>query len=84
MNEICVVIGHCIGCPLYEVVFANPLGSLEKLCFFFCAWLTDKQYVLDTFFIFLCGMASVLHREAMSVVKYCNIYISQEIHKETL
>lgn len=48
---------------------------------FFCAWLVDKQYVLDTFFIFLCGMTSVLHREAVSIVKYCIIYIAQESHK---
>ena len=82
VHEICVVIGHCSGCPVYEVVVGNPLRPLEILSlFFFCAWLVDKLYVLDTFFIFLCGMASVLHREAASVVKYCNIYIAQESHK---
>ena len=42
----------------------------------------DKQYVLDTHFsTFLCGMASVLHRKAVSVLKYCNIYSAQENHK---
>jgi hypothetical protein len=59
VDEICVVIGHCSGCPVYEMVVADPLRSLENLVCFFCAWLVDKQYVLDTFFIFLCGMASI-------------------------
>jgi len=50
--------------------------------FFLGAWLVDKQYVLDTFFsISLCGILSVLHRKAVCVVKYCNIYSAQESHK---
>ena len=42
----------------------------------------DKHYVLDMYFsTFLCGVASVLHRKAVSVLQYCNICNAQESHK---
>jgi hypothetical protein len=37
VDEICFVIGDCSGCPLHEVVVADPLSSMEKnSAFFWC------------------------------------------------
>ena len=87
VDAICDMMFHCNGWPLYEVGWyggsCRPIkvnGKTQTV--FFCAQLVDKRYVLDTFFsTFLCGMASVLHRKAVSVLQYCNIYSARENHK---
>jgi len=97
VDEICVVIGHCSGCPLHEVRWyggsCRPIKVNGRTLYsFVLSWWTKSLYflvlswwtnnVLDTFFFtFLCGMTSVLHTKAVSVLQYCNIYSAQESHK---
>ena len=79
VDEICVVIGHCSAFPLYEVPSCSH--SCRLVSFFLC--LAGGQTVCFRHIRphFSCGMASVLHKKAVYVVKYCSICSDQESHK---
>jgi len=84
MGEICVLMGHCSGCPLYEVIVEDPFNSLGKLSLFFSMlgwWFWFAMYLYSLFLLHLkvqcCGSAtcwSVYHGEIVDCLFLCRIW----------
>jgi hypothetical protein len=54
-----------VGCPLYEVVVADPLRSLEELFFFVLGWWTNSVFWTHSSFFFVAWHLYCIERQCL-------------------